>query len=144
MNTSYKLSDKGQIQVQQARLMKGWTKTSQDWLDKSMISESTLKRFLQGKPVRASSFIDLCNALGISEWQELVEWTSIYKPDDDSTRVDFHFSKESLEKSDSTELKQTLAVTGVFTEDKRLQIEAALEVLKSLLLSSQVFISKQQ
>ncbi|WP_373527406.1 hypothetical protein [Nostoc sp.] len=143
MNTSYKLSEEGQIRVEQTRLMKGWTKTSVVWLDESMISESTLKRFLQGKPVRASSFIGLCNALGISEWQELVEWIGIDKSNNDSTRVDFHFPEGSFEELNSTEAKQTLAVTGVFTEDKRLQVEAALEVLKSLLLSSQVFISKQ-
>ncbi len=130
--TTYKLSNNGLVQIDKARQLKGWNKTSKVWVEESMSSESTLKRFLKGEAISGELFINLCKAVGIEKWQELVDWQ-----DNDSTRANF---TENIKTSDSPNNQYTLTVSGIFTEVKKRQIEGLLEVLEELLLESKVVI----
>ena len=115
--TTYKLSQEGLQEIEEKRRLKGWGRTSERWAEVAMSSESTLKRFLKGEAISAVHFINLCQAIGIEDWQSLVEWKS---SDGDSVK------------------KYSLTVTGIFTEDQKLQIEGLLDALKNLLSNAQI------
>lgn len=119
----------GLQEIEQARKLKGWNKTSKMWLEEAKVSEATLKRFLAGKAISVENFIHLCEAVGIVDWQKLA---GLRKNDDDSKTVSDNLSE--------AQIKYGLTVTGVFTENKKLEIESVLEALQNLLLDSQVVI----
>ena len=146
MRTCFCLSPEGKDTVDNARKRKGWTRTSKWWLEKSMVSESTLKRFLRGEAVSSDIFIALCQAVGLEDWQGLVDWE-----DKDSTRVASpsqaepslpHESPDSSEPSRVHSGKRSLVLSGVFDEDTQLEVEALLEHLQRLLKKSTVTIHK--
>lgn len=139
---SYRLSRQGRKVVEIKRRDCGLTQDM--WATRAEISESTLKRFLKGKPIDPQNFIALCKVLGIEQWREIVE-----KEDFDSTIADLdptvvgEYSTRALERSpseDSSKSKGRLVVTGIFDEDQRLEIEALLDHLKTLLLKCTVTI----
>lgn len=72
MAVSIKVSKQGLQIVDKARKKKGWTATASAWCDAAKISVSTLKRFREGKSIRQDAFIDICEAAGIENWQEIV------------------------------------------------------------------------
>lgn len=146
--TTYKLSLEGLNKVEKYRKSKGWGRTSKEWCKSGMSSESTLKRFLKGESISAKHFKDLCSAVGIEEWQKLVDWNDI-----DSTKVPPETQKSLITKNiisnnstsdENSSSKYGLAITGVFSADKKLEIEAALKAVKNLLLSCQIVIEPQQ
>jgi hypothetical protein len=62
--------------VDRARRKKGWTKTlTLVWWQTAMSSRATIKRFWRQIPVQKETFINLCEAVGISDWQEIVDWS---------------------------------------------------------------------
>ncbi len=141
MNNSkspYKLSKEGICTVERTRIMKGWNKTSKEWVRTAGASQSTLKRFLSGKPVSISCFISLCNALGIEEWQKLVAWE-----DNDSIRVDHEQPENYPAQPESAEPKRALVVTGCFTESKKARVEVLVQALKKALLEADIIISEE-
>ena len=139
---SYRLSRQGLEVVKIKRRDCGLTQYM--WATRAEISESTLKRFLKGKPIDPQNFIALCKVLGIEQWREIVE-----KEDFNSTIADIdpmllaENSPQSPERSPKQNLpksKGQLVVTGIFDEDQRLEIEALLDHLKTLLLKCSVTI----
>jgi hypothetical protein len=147
--TTYKLSEEGLKKVESLRKLKGWGRTSEEWRKASMSSESTLKRFLKGEAISSEHFKTLCSAVGIEQWQVLVDWQG---EDIDSMRVGSE-KKESESKNvgndnfipdESSQSKYGLAVTGVFSADKKLEIETALKAVKNLLLTCQIVIEPQK
>jgi hypothetical protein len=138
--TTYKLSNEGVIKVDKARQLKGWNKTSKVWAETGMSSESTLKRLLRGEAISADHFIRLCQAVGIEDWQGLVDWHN----DKDSTRVPESHPLSNSETPETATPRYSLTVTGIFTEDQKLQIEGLLEVLGKLISKSEIFIKRQE
>ncbi|MDJ0617055.1 MAG: hypothetical protein QNJ63_09965 [Calothrix sp. MO_192.B10] len=146
--TTYKLSSEGLKKVEKNRIFKGWGRTSKEWCDLGMSSESTLKRFLKGESISAQHFKNLCNAVGIEEWQKLVDWDDV-----DSTKVVPETQKSLITKNitsnnstsdENSSSKYGLAVTGVFSADKKLEIETALEAVRNLLLSCHIVMKPQK
>lgn len=144
--TTYKLSPEGLNKVEKCRTLKGWGRTSKKWYEAGMSSESTLKRFLRGEAISADHFKALCSAVGIEEWQVLVDWQG---DKTDSTRVIAQKSESETENNnfisgENYQPKYGLAVTGIFSADKKLEIETALKAVKNLLLSCQIVIERQK
>jgi DNA polymerase III delta prime subunit len=77
MAASLRASEQGLEIVDHARRKKGWTKTEEAWWGLAFSSQATLKRFLQGKPIKRDAFISLCQAVGIENWEEIAEDSSI-------------------------------------------------------------------
>jgi tetratricopeptide (TPR) repeat protein len=75
MAASLRASEEGLKKIDQARRNKGWTKTEQAWYQLALSSKATLKRFLDGKPVKQETFVSLCNAVGIENWEEIRDHT---------------------------------------------------------------------
>ena len=77
MVSSLRASKQGLERVNQARKKKGWTKTvTSAWWESALTSQATLRRFWRKIPIEPESFINICQAVGISQWQEIVESTT--------------------------------------------------------------------
>ena len=70
-----KASQEGLRTVDQARKRKGWAKNSKVWYHLAFISESTLKRFWRQNRICVDSFIGICAAVGIDDWETIVDWS---------------------------------------------------------------------
>ncbi len=140
MRTTYKLSQEGLQEIEQKRRLKGWGRTSRKWANMAMTSESTLKRFLRGEAISPDHFISLCQAIGIPDWQRLA---GLERDDRNSTRVPTNPNENNSSHTQATHARYGITVTGVFTEDQKLQVETILEALRNLLLTSQVVIKSK-
>lgn len=77
MVSSLRASKQGLERVNQARKKKGWTKTvTSAWWESALTSQATLRRFWRKIPIEPESFINICQAVGISKWQEIAENTT--------------------------------------------------------------------
>jgi hypothetical protein len=136
--TSFMLSRAGKELVNQARLRKGWTKTSFDWSYRANASESTLKRFLRGDAISIDCFVSLCSVLGIEDWQSLVDWEA--QDIELKESLSPVCTESSLPLSEQVAAKCSFVLSGVFEEDVRLEVEAMFAHLQSLLNKSTVTI----
>ncbi len=138
--SSIKLNKEGMEMIDTARKKKGWNKTERQWYWDAYVSESTLKRFISGKPISVKNFQSLCEVVGIEEWHSLVDWEN-----SDSTVA--QFSEEFLVTSLSEKKPQSkggIAVTGVFTSEKKLEVEMTLERLRELLMECKIVVKSPQ
>ncbi|BAY14163.1 NB-ARC domain-containing protein [Calothrix sp. NIES-2098] len=75
MAISLRASKQGLKIVDQARRKKGWAATSVTWCEAAQTTESTLKRFRRGEPIDRDVFVAICDAVGIKNWEEIVDDT---------------------------------------------------------------------
>lgn len=69
-----KASAQGLALVDQARQRKGWTKTRTPiWWDLAHTTQATLRRFWRGKAIQVEAFSSICQTVGISDWQALID-----------------------------------------------------------------------
>lgn len=74
MGQSVKASEPGLAIANQARQRLGWTKTSTArWWQDAHTSRATLRRFWRGERIQQDAFIAICQAVGVSNWQEIAE-----------------------------------------------------------------------
>jgi hypothetical protein len=81
MAATLRASKQGREIVEQARRKKGWTVTAKSWCDAAQTSVATLKRFRQGSPVQQDAFIGICKAVGIENWEAIVDDTLLPQTD---------------------------------------------------------------
>lgn len=72
MVASIKASKEGLARVDGARKRKGWNARDFAWYDAANVSESTLKRFREGKAIQQDLFVAICKAVGIEDWETIV------------------------------------------------------------------------
>jgi hypothetical protein len=89
MVSSLRASKQGLERVNQARKKKGWTKTvTPAWWETALTSQATLRRFWRKISIEPESFINICQAVGITKWQEIVDSTT---PEEaDAPKMLFH------------------------------------------------------
>ncbi|HIK13012.1 MAG TPA: hypothetical protein IGS52_22600 [Oscillatoriaceae cyanobacterium M33_DOE_052] len=74
MSNSLKASKTGLAVVERTRQRLGWTKTNTSrWWESAHTSRATLRRFWQGERIQRDIFIAICEAVGISNWEEIAE-----------------------------------------------------------------------
>lgn len=83
MANSLAASEKGLEIVDLARKTKGWNKTSAIWIDtahnlvndtkQGSVAKPTLQRFWQRERIRQENFVAICQAVGIDDWEEIVD-----------------------------------------------------------------------
>ncbi|MCU0515731.1 MAG: AAA family ATPase [Oscillatoria sp. Prado101] len=66
-------SEEGLRIVDIARRNPGWNKTGDVWCQAALTSKATLKRFWARQPIRRETFIDICKAVGIHNWEDIIE-----------------------------------------------------------------------
>ncbi|AFY84648.1 NB-ARC domain-containing protein [Oscillatoria acuminata PCC 6304] len=66
-------SEEGLRIVNLARRNPGWNKNDRLWCEAAYTSKATLKRFWARRSIRRETFIDICKAVGIDNWEDVVE-----------------------------------------------------------------------
>ncbi|WP_036489655.1 hypothetical protein [Myxosarcina sp. GI1] len=136
MADSYKLSKEGKLLVDNSRRERRWNTNSPEWIEMAHTSESTLKRFLRGNKISSDHFISICEAIGLTEWQKLVDWE-----DKDSTRVGSFSTQTPTVQKTERKTRGRVVVSGTFDEGIREEIDIVVEHLKTLLTTCNVTIS---
>jgi len=57
----------------------GWNKTEDTWCKVALTSKATLRRFWAQNRIRCETFIDICKAVGINKWEDIIERNDINK-----------------------------------------------------------------
>lgn len=77
MAASLRASEQGLEIVDRLRNKKGWNKDAEVWCDAAGIRRSTLQRFWGKKRVKQENFFAICKAVGIENWEEIVDDTPV-------------------------------------------------------------------
>ncbi|MCC3421958.1 MAG: ATP-binding protein [Microcoleus sp. PH2017_01_SCD_O_A] len=90
MAVSLKASKQGLEIVDQARRKKGWTKTYFKWVQPEItdiiVPEASLKRFWRRIPIDRDAFVEICQRVGVENWETIVDNTPIMQT---SSYMDF-------------------------------------------------------
>lgn len=82
MAGSLRASAQGLEIVDQARKRQGWTKTmTVAWWQSALTSQATLRRFWRKLPIQQETFIKICEAVGISNWKQIVDGSLAEEPE---------------------------------------------------------------
>lgn len=73
MEDSLRISDRGLQVVEQARKRRGWNRQSLAWCRAALTSLASLKQFWRRRRIQKDSFIRICEAVGVHNWQEIIE-----------------------------------------------------------------------
>lgn len=73
MEDSLKASTRGLELVDQARKRKGWNRQSTAWSQAALTTVSCLKQFWRGERIQRETFIRICQAVGLENWQEIAD-----------------------------------------------------------------------
>ena len=66
--------------------LKGWTKTRTPvWWQDAHTTQATLRRFWRGISIHQEAFVDICKAVGIEDWEGIVDRAVSLLPDLEST-----------------------------------------------------------
>jgi class 3 adenylate cyclase len=77
MAVTLKASEQGLAIIEQAIRRKGWTKThTSSFWDAAYTSQATLRRFWRGIAIQKDTFIAICKAVGIENWQAIAQLES--------------------------------------------------------------------
>ena len=72
-----KASEEGLKIINLARRNPGWNKTDELWCQAALTSKATLKRFWTHKQIRRETFIDICKAVGVNNWEDIIDRNDI-------------------------------------------------------------------
>lgn len=73
-------SQPGLLQIDRARRRKGWLKQSEIWCRMAQTSRATLKRFWRGEAIDQGTFIAICEAVGLADWEAIAADDQPAKP----------------------------------------------------------------
>ena len=59
--------------VEPARVRKRWNQQDEQWAEAAGVSLKTLQRFWQRQPIRQGNFIAICQAIGLEDWQAILD-----------------------------------------------------------------------
>jgi hypothetical protein len=80
MAISLRASKQGLEIVDAKRKKKDWGATAVAWYSAANTSVATLKRFRRGIPIDRDVFIAICKAVGIENWEEIIDKTPTQQP----------------------------------------------------------------
>jgi len=86
MAVTLRASKQGLEIVDRERKKKGWEATAAAWYGSAQTSQATLKRFRRGIPIQQNVFIDICQAIGIENWEQIIDKFPTQQP---SAYMDF-------------------------------------------------------
>lgn len=76
MAIALKASKKGLAIIDLARKKKGWTKIALLWRkNANHVGEAALRKFWRRIPIVQDNFVSICQAVGVDNWEEIVEET---------------------------------------------------------------------
>ncbi|MBM0741777.1 pentapeptide repeat-containing protein [Phormidium sp. CLA17] len=74
MEGALKASAQGLELIDQARKRKGWNRQSISWSEAALTSVACLKQFWRSERIQPDTFIRICVAVGVTDWQEIAEF----------------------------------------------------------------------
>jgi len=72
-------SEEGLKIIDMVRRNLGWNKSEDTWCKAALTSKATLRRFWAQNRIRGETFIDICKAVGINNWEDIIERNDIKK-----------------------------------------------------------------
>jgi hypothetical protein len=75
MAVSVRASKEGLAIVDLARKKKKWTKTAVVWYETALVGKAALRRFWGRIPINTENFVSICQAVGVNNWEAIVEST---------------------------------------------------------------------
>ena len=72
-------SEEGLKIIDMVRRNLEWNKTEDTWCKVALTSKATLRRFWAQNRIRRETFIDICKAVGINNWEDIIERNDIKK-----------------------------------------------------------------
>ena len=116
-------STEGLERVDAARRKKGWTKYAQVWADLAQTSPATLRRFWAGVRIRTETFRSICEAVGIDDWEAIIDKESKDNLQDKgySKRLSFAIAG-SIEETDKKKLDAIVALLQKLTGDTDIEV----------------------
>jgi GTPase SAR1 family protein len=78
--STLRASETGLLKIDRARRLKGWLKQSEAWCRMAQTSRATLKRFWRREAIDQGTFIAICAAVGLQDWEPLVATEQVTKP----------------------------------------------------------------
>ncbi len=70
-------SEEGLKIIDMVRRNLEWNKTEDTWCKAALTSKATLRRFWAQNRIRRETFIDICKAVGINNWEDIIERNDI-------------------------------------------------------------------
>ncbi len=70
---TFRASIQGLERVDELRKKRGWSKTEDAWWGLANTSKATLKRFWRRIPIQEAAFSNICQAVGLHNWEEVVD-----------------------------------------------------------------------
>lgn len=70
-------SEEGLKIIDMVRRNLGWNKSEDTWCKVALTSKATLRRFWAQNRIRRETFIDICKAVGINNWEDIIERNDI-------------------------------------------------------------------
>ena len=70
-------SEEGLKIIDMVRRNLGWNKSEDTWCKAALTSKATLRRFWAQNRIRRETFIDICKAVGINNWEDIIERNDI-------------------------------------------------------------------
>jgi hypothetical protein len=119
--------EKERMKLSQVKLAMDASDIKAGYIKNGNISHSTVKRFFQGEAINIESFKCICKVLGLN-------------CEDIGVIVEKGKHRPNKEASPS---RRGIAITGIFTSDQQLQLDAILENLRNLLLNVKVTYSEK-
>ena len=111
--SSLKASIEGLARIDKARRRMGLSRTrSEIWWMEADVSQSTLRRFWSGRPIRRDNFIAICRAVGIERWQDIIDWESVQEELGFEEESDEGYDPESEQKPEQSARSLALPETG--------------------------------
>ena len=72
-------SEEGLKIIDMVRRNLEWNKSEDTWCKVALTSKATLRRFWAQNQIRRETFIDICKAVGINNWEDIIERNDIKK-----------------------------------------------------------------
>ena len=93
---SLRASKQGLEIIDRARNIKGWNKDARSWADRAETSPSTLKRFWGRESIRSDSFKNICHAVGIENWEEIIDNSAVMTSNSYTWRIEIGCNDEEI------------------------------------------------
>jgi hypothetical protein len=78
--STLRASETGLLEIDRTRRRRGWLKQSEIWCRMAQTSRATLKRFWRGEAIDQGTFIAICEAVGLNDWEAIAAEEQPAKP----------------------------------------------------------------
>lgn len=113
MIRTLRAAEEGLQLVDRARKSRGWTRTTTlRWWEEAHTTQATLRRFWRRIAIERETFIDICRAVGITNWEAIADLSDEAGMGDRPKRVFISYSHEDLDVTLARHFYTTITEAG--------------------------------